>query len=144
MCEGHITCRESFPAFSNCGSILKAEVTFGAMQSQQVPHGYDILETTFILNHTYKNRTHNKVTAESIPDYVFSLYGTYVMVILLLGMLQNGVTLFVFLRTRRLWKVHNYFIVGLAFSDLGMCLFGNWLIVASAFNRRWIFQRVGR
>lgn len=103
-----------------------------------------IRETTFVINGTYQNTVHEMhEIPEKTPDYVFSLYGGYVLLIFVTGLIQNGVTLSVFLREKRLWKVHNYFIVGLAFSDMGMCIFGNWMIIASAFNHRWVFQRHG-
>ena len=75
--------------------------------------------------------------------YVYVAYGFYVILIFILGMVQNSLTLFVFIQDRRLNKLHNYFIVGLAISDVGMCLCGHWMIIVSSFTRKWEFNRAG-
>ncbi|KAH3750400.1 hypothetical protein DPMN_184921 [Dreissena polymorpha] len=75
---------------------------------------------------------------------VYILYGVYVLIVFLMGISQNTVTVVVFVREKRLHMMHNFFIIGLAVSDTGMCLCGHWMIVVSSFSYRWIFRRAGR
>ena len=118
-------------------------VTIENMSTQISSDIHIFSETTLILNDTFEKDVQELPVLEQTPDYVFNIYGVYVCLIFVTGIFQNAVTIFVFLREKRLRKVHNYFIVGLAFSDIGMCIFGNWMIIVSAFNRHWIFQQQG-
>jgi len=77
-------------------------------------------------------------------DVVYWFYGGYVVLIFVLGVVQNTVTVYVFVRDKRLQLFHNYYIVGLAIADVGMCFAGHWMIVVSAFYKRWYFGRYGK
>ncbi|XP_052814072.1 melanopsin-A-like [Mya arenaria] len=85
----------------------------------------------------------NKSSEADYADSIYIFYGTYIGVIFILGLFQNSVTLYVFIRDKRLHKFHNYFIVALAIADVGMCLCGHWMVVVSALYHRWVFARQG-
>jgi len=76
-------------------------------------------------------------------NMVYFMYGGYVVIIIVLGLVQNTMTVYVFVRDKRLRLFHNYYIVGLATADVGMCLTGNWMIAVAAFHGRWVFGRHG-
>ncbi|XP_052237946.1 visual pigment-like receptor peropsin [Dreissena polymorpha] len=78
-----------------------------------------------------------------ISSSVYASYGAYVVLVLIFGLSQNLLTLYVFYSDRRLHSMHNYFIVGLSLADIGMCVFGNWMIIASSFSQHWVFGRIG-
>lgn len=117
---------------------------FDVITLQRMSNVNVIQEFSLTINKTYVDTSKDKLVPERAPNFMFLLYGCYVVLIFLTGLIQNAVTLFVFLREKRLWKVHNYFIVGLAISDIGMCIFGNWMIIVSAFSQAWMFQRAGK
>ena len=89
------------------------------------------------------SNTTTKSTATNKNELTFWFYGGYVILILIVGTVQNMLTLVIFVMDKRLHSFHNFYIVGLAFADVCMGLSGNWMIIVSAFHARWYFGHHG-
>jgi hypothetical protein len=79
-----------------------------------------------------------------VPDFLYIIYSVYISLILVLGLSQNSITLYVFVKEKCLRRSHNIFIVGLAVGDVCMCLSSTWMVIVSSAHHRWIFGYSGR
>ncbi|XP_060566817.1 visual pigment-like receptor peropsin [Ruditapes philippinarum] len=78
-----------------------------------------------------------------VPDFLYIIYSVYISLILVLGLSQNSITLYVFVKEKCLRRSHNIFIVGLALGDVCMCLSSTWMVIVSSAHHRWIFGYSG-
>jgi len=93
---------------------------------------------------TYDDANNFTTTSAEVTDEViYWFYGGYVILILVVGTVQNTLTLVIFAMDKRLHVFHNFYIVGLAVADVGMGLSGHWMIIVSAFHKRWYFGHNG-
>ena len=79
-----------------------------------------------------------------VPDVLYIIYSVYISLIFVLGLSQNSLTLYVFVKERCLRRSHNIFIIGLALSDVCMCVFSTWMVILSSAYHRWIFGYPGK
>ena len=119
------------------------------------------METTYIgikeMKDVSKNNKSKSIYNVSVPeqfdsststtyeqsDTVYVIFFAILLVIFILGLVQNAATIFVFMKERGLRKVHNVFIVSLSVSDVGMCVLGVWMVVVAAIYKSWIFGYTG-
>ena len=129
------------------------EITTSANDDDEIilPHiqaGIYNVERMFVNNFTATccgSREQNFATHfHNVSEVLYIIYSVYISLIFVLGLCQNSITLYVFVKERCLRRSHNIFIIGLALSDVCMCVFSTWMVILSSAYHRWIFGYPGK
>ena len=72
-------------------------------------------------------------------DTMYYVVGTVMVIVMVLGILENLTIIYTYITFRKIRTVENLFIAGIATSDIGQAILGVPFVVLSSFSKQWIF-----